>query len=74
MSPTLCATLVLAVGAMSWGGRVSAKPASPSRAARSLIDVTPAAARGRLLAPFSDDARSDWHYTPRRRAGIAFRD
>ena len=52
----------------------SAQPASASSAAAQLIQATPAGARASLLQPFSDDARSDWHYTPRRRAGVAWLD
>jgi hypothetical protein len=43
-------------------------------AAVALIDKTPEAQRGRLLQPFADDARSDWHYTPRSRAGVPFKE
>jgi hypothetical protein len=47
---------------------------SASASARALLDATPLAARRELQQPFTDAARSDWHYTPRRRAGIAWRD
>lgn len=50
-----------------------AQAAAPAQAARQLVQATPAAQRGELLQPFSDVARSDWHYTPRRRAGIAWK-
>lgn len=43
-------------------------------AARGLTDATPSAARATLQQPFTDEARSDWHYTPRRREGIPWRD
>ncbi len=46
---------------------------SGAAAARRLVDATPAAARAELLLPFTDAARSDWNYTPRRRAGIAWK-
>ena len=55
-----------------WSG--SAHADSPSAAARRLIDLTPAASRAKLLAPFTDAARSNWHYTPRTRAGLRWRD
>lgn len=45
-----------------------------SAAALALLDATPSVARKELQQPFTDAARSDWHYTPRRRAGIAWRD
>ena len=48
--------------------------AQAAAAARRLIEATPVAARAGLLRPFNDAARSDWHYTPRRRAGIAWRE
>jgi hypothetical protein len=48
--------------------------ASPVRAARELIDATPPNMLASLRQPFTDEARSDWHYTPRRRTGIAWRD
>ena len=49
---------------------------SPSAAALELIaeGAAPAAARGNLLQPFTDEVRSDWHYTPRSRVGISWRD
>src|SRR5262245_15462772 len=47
---------------------------TPSAAATRLIDATPVPARAALLQPFTLEARSDWHYTPRRRAGIAWRE
>src|SRR5262245_65911845 len=47
---------------------------TPSSAATRLIDATPAPARAALLQPFTLEARSDRHYTPRRRAGVAWRD
>lgn len=48
-------------------------PTASSAAAR-LIQATPADAHGKLLQPFTEQARTDWHYTPRRRAGVAWRD
>lgn len=50
------------------------QPITASTAAARLREATPAAGRAALLQPFSLEARSDWHYTPRRRAGIAWRD
>ncbi|MDR7331712.1 DUF3500 domain-containing protein [Roseateles asaccharophilus] len=52
---------------------VSALQAQTVAAARRLLDATPPAQRGDLLQPFTDAARSDWHYTPRRRDGIAWK-
>ena len=50
------------------------QPPGAASAAAQLIRATPAAAQTGLLQPFTDPARSDWHYTPRRRAGVAWRD
>ncbi|MBI5719544.1 MAG: DUF3500 domain-containing protein [Burkholderiales bacterium] len=52
--------------------RAQAAP-SPVAAARRLIDAAAPAQRGLLLHPFTDAARSDWHYTPRRRDGLAWK-
>jgi hypothetical protein len=52
----------------------AAEAPSASAAALALVAATPAGARGDLLQPFTQEARGDWHYTPRRRAGIAWRD
>lgn len=43
-------------------------------AATELVAQTPEAQRARLLQPFTEDARTNWHYTPRSRAGLAFKD
>src|SRR5688572_11781275 len=55
-----------------WANAASAP--SASAAARELIEATPESARGKLMQPFSDAARSDWHYTPRSRAGVPWRE
>jgi hypothetical protein len=52
----------------------SAEPLSASIAAARLREATPAADRDALMQPLTLAARTDWHYTPRRRAGIAWRD
>jgi hypothetical protein len=43
-------------------------------AAIALVQATPAAARTQLVLAFDLSQRSDWHYTPRSRAGIALKD
>lgn len=63
----LALTLALTLAA------VQAQPPTPTQAAQRLVQSTPAAQRKDLLQPFTDTARSDWHYTPRRRAGIAWK-
>jgi len=50
-----------------------AQPPVPAQVAQRLVQATPAAQRGELLQPFTDAARSDWHYTPRRRVGVAWK-
>jgi hypothetical protein len=42
-------------------------------AAQQLVDATPPRQRAELLQPFTEAARSDWHYTPRRRDGVAWK-
>jgi len=49
-------------------------PPSASAAALELVRLTSGEARAKLMQPFTDEARSDWHYTPRRRTGIAQRE
>ena len=44
-----------------------------ARAAQRLIEATAPAQRGELLLPFTEAVRSDWHYTPRRRDGLAWK-
>lgn len=75
MKPYLVALLAVPFGfaVSSTEAGADAPSPSPSAAARSLIEATPAAARGELLRPFADAARSDWHYTPRTRPGIPWR-
>lgn len=61
----LCALLALPA--------LHAQTPSATQAAVRLIQATPPAQRAQLLLPFTDAARSDWHYTPRRRDGIAWK-
>jgi hypothetical protein len=56
------------------GGVALAGAPSASRAALELQQATPATDRKQLDQPFSDAARSDWHYVPRSRVGVAWRD
>jgi hypothetical protein len=67
--------LVLGLPLVFSAGLANAAAAvSPSALARKLIELTPASAHASLILPFTDEARSDWHYVPRRRAGVPFRD
>jgi hypothetical protein len=43
-------------------------------AARALSAATPAPVRASLELPLADERRSDWHYTPRRRDGVPWKD
>lgn len=49
-------------------------PSSASAAALELVALTAGEVRAKLQQPFTDEARSDWNYPPRERAGIAWRD
>ena len=50
-----------------------AQTSTAGGAAQRLIDATASAQRKELLLPFTEAARSDWHYTPRRRDGLAWK-
>jgi hypothetical protein len=52
---------------------VHAQTPTAAQAAQHLIETTAPAQRGELLLPFTEAARSDWNYTPRRRDGIAWK-
>ena len=43
-------------------------------AAIAFLGALPAAGRRRAVFPFDDRERLDWHYVPRRREGLAFKD
>ena len=71
----LSALLVaLPVGLCSALSGAAEPPPSASAAALALVQLMGGDARAKLLQPFTDEARSDWHYTPRERTGIAYRD
>lgn len=53
-------------------GAASAAPASAT--ALALVAATAKDEQRKLLQPFTDAARSDWSYVPRRRAGIAWKE
>jgi hypothetical protein len=44
------------------------------RAAAAFLSALPADTRRRAVFPFADAERLDWHYVPRRREGVAFKD
>ena len=43
-------------------------------AAQALVASVDERRRAKLVLPFDGDARTDWHYTPRSRAGLSFAD
>ena len=63
--------IALAAGAVLLTGAMDAMAAGAAAAAQALLDATPPVARVALQQRFTEEARSDWHYTPRRRDGIA---
>lgn len=64
---------LLALAALGTVHALHAQTSGAVQAARRLVDATTAGQRGDLLQPFTDTARSDWHYTPRRRDGVAWK-
>lgn len=50
-----------------------AQTPTAARAAQRLIEATAPAQRKELLLPFIETLRSDWHYTPRQRDGVAWK-
>ncbi|MEY2933601.1 MAG: hypothetical protein RL033_4350 [Pseudomonadota bacterium] len=69
--PALLLALPLGMATL---GVASAQSPSASAAALALRSATPAAERRRLDLPFTEAARSDWHYIPRSRNGIAWKE
>lgn len=67
-------TVALPVLIVGVGSAHGADGVTPSAAALELMAATAPEARRDLEQPFTDAARSDWHYTPRRRSGVAWRD
>jgi hypothetical protein len=58
---------------MAMAAPAMSQPVTASAAALRLRDATAAAERDALMQPFTLEARTDWHYTPRGRAGIAWK-
>ncbi len=52
---------------------IHAQTTTPAQAAQRLTEATAPAQRRELLQPFTEAVRSDWHYTPRRRDGVAWK-
>jgi hypothetical protein len=71
--PALLFTLPVSFASALAGAAEPPSP-GPAAAALNLIGLMDADARARLMQPFTDEARSDWHYTPRQRTGVAWKD
>jgi hypothetical protein len=66
----------LAAAALAGLAVAAAPPAQAAGAldaARALAAATPAPARASLQHPFTEQARTDWHYTPRNRDGVPWK-
>jgi hypothetical protein len=78
MPQTLAAALLCGALAAALPGRAQEmKPELASRmrdAAQALADSVDERRRKKLVLPFDAQARTDWHYTPRRREGLSFAD
>jgi hypothetical protein len=68
----LCGALAVAAGARA--ADTTAVAAAMSAAAVALVDGASPSQRERLLQPFRDEARAEWHYTPRTRTGLALKE
>ncbi|HEX9636657.1 MAG TPA: DUF3500 domain-containing protein [Acidobacteriota bacterium] len=75
--PVRLVALLLAMGAARAGGAppaAEAPAAAMRQAALAFLATLSPEQRESLLLPFGSEARTDWHYTPRRRAGLALAD
>jgi hypothetical protein len=71
----LCAALLLPGTALAHDGHPSAAAAKKMREeAQKLLATLPLKSRAQAMKPFTDRDRTDWHYTPRSRNGISFKD
>ncbi len=66
------AAALLCVGASGAGAEPEVNPVV--RAARALVASLQPAQRARMVRPFADREREDWHFVPRRRNGLALKD
>jgi hypothetical protein len=61
--------------ALAAGNSLAQNPATRMRAAvEQVLSALPEKARAQALRPFEDRDRTDWHYTPRSRNGVSFKD
>lgn len=72
-SRSLLATAALAAALALAAPAPHAQTPTATQAAQRLIEATAPAQRSELVLPFTDTSRSDWHYTPRRRDGVAWK-
>jgi hypothetical protein len=66
---------VLLVSVMLAGLPARAEPATAAKmraAAQAMLGSLDASRRAKLALPFTDEKRTDWHYTPRSRPGLSF--
>lgn len=66
-------TVLAAAPSGAAGADTSRAAQAMQAAAQALLDATPLSGRPQLLQPFTLEARSDWHYVPRGRPGIALK-
>lgn len=68
--------LLLATGVVPEAMSADSNSAAPRMraAAQALIAGVDERRRGKLVLPFGDPLRTDWHYTPRSRPGLSFAD
>ncbi len=73
LSAWMAWTVFMAVPLEASSADTSRTASEMTSTARSLVDLTPQAQRPTLLLPFTLEARTDWHYVPRNRPGVAFK-
>ena len=66
-------TLLTAAPAASAAADTSRPAQAMLAAAQALMEATAASQKPQLMQPFTLEARGDWNYTPRGRAGIPFK-
>ncbi|MES2958174.1 MAG: DUF3500 domain-containing protein [Pseudomonadota bacterium] len=64
---------IFAVAFVTMSSARSQSPSGAAAAAARLVEASAPTQRALLLRPFSDAARSDWHYTPRSRDGLPWK-
>jgi hypothetical protein len=65
--------LLIAMPLLAVASALEAQAAGAVGAARRLLQASSSVQRADLLQPFTEPARGDWHYTPRRRSGLAWK-